>query len=119
MVGRFYCGFLDSIEVFDLNSPGEGTRLLTIPTKRSKDGLRGAFFPSYVDSRYAEQLQGIISSLSFCPDFSGLYAAGTFTSSIGMFAENTGAEVLMYLDGVSGPISHVSWVPGYSEYMVN
>jgi telomerase Cajal body protein 1 len=38
---RIYCGFLDAMEVFDLASPGEGTRLLTIPTKKSKDGLRG------------------------------------------------------------------------------
>lgn len=91
---KFYCGFLDAIEVFDLAVPGEGTRLLTIPTKRSKDGLRG-----------------IISSLAFCPDYSGLYAAGTFNSSIGLFSEDTGAQVLMYLDGVSGPISHLQFHP--------
>lgn len=29
------------MEVFDLNVPGEGLRLLTRPTKKSKDGLRG------------------------------------------------------------------------------
>ncbi|PVF91744.1 WD40 repeat-like protein [Serendipita vermifera] len=91
---RIYCGFLDAIEVFDVASPGEGTRLLTIPTKKSKDGLRG-----------------IISALSFCPDYSGLFAAGTFNSSIGLFSEETGGQVLMYLEQVAGPIMQLQFHP--------
>ncbi|PVF91597.1 WD40 repeat-like protein [Serendipita vermifera] len=91
---RIYCGFLDAIEVFDLASPGEGTRLLTIPNKKSKDGLRG-----------------IISALSFCPDYSGLFAAGTFNSSIGLFSEETGGQVLMYLEKVAGPIMQLQFHP--------
>jgi hypothetical protein len=38
---RLYCGFEDAIEVFDLTRPGEGTRLMTTPSKKSKDGLKG------------------------------------------------------------------------------
>ena len=38
---RLYCGFEDAIEVFDLSRPGEGTRLHTTPSKKSKDGLKG------------------------------------------------------------------------------
>ena len=38
-----FCGFTDAIEVFDISAPGEGTRLFTRPTKKSKDGLRGMF----------------------------------------------------------------------------
>ncbi|PVF91746.1 hypothetical protein CPB86DRAFT_718900 [Serendipita vermifera] len=90
---KIYCGFLDAIEVFYLASPGEGTRILTIPTKKSKDGLRG-----------------IISALSFCPDYSGLFAAGTFNSSIGLFSEETGGQVLMYLEQVVGPIMQASFI---------
>ena len=40
-VSRLYCGFEDAIEVFDVHYPGEGTRLRTVPTKKSRDGLRG------------------------------------------------------------------------------
>ena len=38
---RLYCGFEDAIELFDLSRPGEGTRLYTTPSKKSKDGLKG------------------------------------------------------------------------------
>jgi len=38
---RLYCGFEDAIEVFDFAFPGEGTRLPTTPSKKSKDGLKG------------------------------------------------------------------------------
>lgn len=90
----FYCGFLDAIEVFDLQYPGEGTRLLTTPTKRSKDGLRG-----------------IISSIAFSPDYSGLYAAGTFNASIGLLSEDTGAQILLYLDDVPSAITQLKFSP--------
>ncbi|KAF8761248.1 WD40 repeat-like protein [Rhizoctonia solani] len=40
-MNRLYCGFEDAIEVFDVHCPGEGTRLHTIPTKKSRDGMRG------------------------------------------------------------------------------
>ena len=40
-----FCGFTDAIEVFDVSAPGEGVRLFTRPTKKSKDGLRGMFPP--------------------------------------------------------------------------
>ena len=38
---RLYCGFEDAIEVFDVNYPGEGTRLATTPSRKSRDGLKG------------------------------------------------------------------------------
>jgi hypothetical protein len=41
---RLYCGFEDAIELFDLSRPGEGTRLHTTPSKKSKDGLKGRLF---------------------------------------------------------------------------
>jgi hypothetical protein len=106
-IPRFYCGYLDAIEIFDLNLPGEGTRLLTRPTKKSKDGVRGTFLPIHVH-RADHLIVGIISAIDFCPDYSGLFAAGTFTSSIGIFSEDTGSQVLRYLDDIPGPISQVS-----------
>ncbi|KAG8756376.1 hypothetical protein FRC14_003103 [Serendipita sp. 396] len=55
--------------------------------------------------------KGIISSLVFCPDHSGLFAAGTFSSSIGMLSEDTGGQILMYLDDVKGPVSQLLFHP--------
>lgn len=38
---RLYCGFENAIEAFDIHRPGEGVRLPTTPSKKSKDGLKG------------------------------------------------------------------------------
>jgi hypothetical protein len=103
---RFYCGYLDAIEVFDLSLPGEGTRLLTRPTKKSKDGVRGTWLRVHIHC--ADHFTvGIISAIDFCPDYSGIFVAGTFTSSIGIFSEDTGSQVLRYLNDIPGPISQV------------
>jgi hypothetical protein len=45
---RLYCGFEGAIEVFDLDYPGEGTRLLTTPSKKSRDGLKGEWLAMYL-----------------------------------------------------------------------
>ncbi|KIM51605.1 hypothetical protein SCLCIDRAFT_623784 [Scleroderma citrinum Foug A] len=58
---KLYCGFQDAIEIFDIQRPGEGERLYTTPSKKSKDGLKG-----------------IVSALAFCPT-SSYFAAGTLT----------------------------------------
>ena len=44
-VVRLYCGFEDAIEVFDVHRPGEGTRVHTTPSKKSRDGLKGFSSP--------------------------------------------------------------------------
>ncbi|KZT68588.1 hypothetical protein DAEQUDRAFT_727712 [Daedalea quercina L-15889] len=84
---RFYCGFEDAIEVFDVQRPGEGTRLHTTPSKKSKDGLKG-----------------IISALAFSADAgSGVYAAGSLSpassssSNIALFSEATGEAPIMFV----------------------
>ena len=41
---RLYCGFQDAIEVFDVNYPGEGERIFTTPSKKSRSGLKGEAF---------------------------------------------------------------------------
>ncbi|ESK93182.1 guanyl nucleotide binding protein [Moniliophthora roreri MCA 2997] len=83
---RLYCGFKDAIEVFDVGQPGEGTRLPTTPSKKSKDGLKG-----------------IISSLAFCPSYtSDYYAAGSLSpteSNIALFNETQGEIPVMFLSG--------------------
>ncbi|KAK7018084.1 hypothetical protein VNI00_018403 [Paramarasmius palmivorus] len=90
---RLYCGFEDAIEVFDVGQPGEGTRLPTTPSKKSKDGLKG-----------------IISALAFCPSYtSDYYAAGSLTptdSNVALFSETQGEIPVMFLGG--GPKAGVT-----------
>ena len=49
----------------------------------------------------------MISSLALCPDYSELYAAGTFSSSIGLLPEETGEDIPLYIDDVPGPVIQV------------
>ncbi|KAG5643660.1 hypothetical protein DXG03_000540 [Asterophora parasitica] len=100
-----YCGFEDAVEVFDVNRPGEGTRLPTTPFKKSKDGLKG-----------------IISALAFVPaQGSDMYAAGSLSptsSNIAMFNETHGAEPVMFVSG--GPpagVTQISFNPARPHIM--
>ena len=48
-----------------------------------------------------------MSSLAFYLDYSGLYAVGTFSSSIDLLSAETGGDTLLYHDDVPGPITQV------------
>ncbi|KLO15902.1 WD40 repeat-like protein [Schizopora paradoxa] len=91
---HLYCGYEDAIEVFDFLRPGEGTTIKTAPSKKSKDGMKG-----------------IVSSISFAPDQSGVYAASSLASSITLFAENSGDDAVAYLDGMASAITQVKFNP--------
>ncbi|KAK2462640.1 hypothetical protein APHAL10511_005373 [Amanita phalloides] len=83
---KLYCGFENAIEVFDVLKPGEGVRMHTTPSKKSKDGLKG-----------------IISALAFSPSGSytdAYFAAGSLTPSshnIVLFSEAQGGNPIMYI----------------------
>ncbi|EJD01202.1 WD40 repeat-like protein [Fomitiporia mediterranea MF3/22] len=89
---HLYCGYEDAIEVFDFQRPGEGTKIATTPSKKSRDGMKG-----------------IVSSIAFCPDYSGLYAASSLASAISLFSETTGEDPVAYLDGMTAPIMQVKF----------
>ena len=119
---RLYCGFEDAIEVFDVHRPGEGTRLHTTPSKKSRDGLKGEF--SHMSIALGVQAYsvrclsaGIISALAFAPDVaSDLYAAGSLnpsspaSSNIAIFSETNGEVPLMFV-GAEG--QHTGGGAGY------
>ncbi|ODO09066.1 hypothetical protein I350_02665 [Cryptococcus amylolentus CBS 6273] len=93
---KIYCGFQSAIEIFDVANPGHGTsaRLKTSASKASKDGQRG-----------------IISALSFNPDGSGLFAAGSYDGSVALYQED-GREAVGWLDGVEGGgVTQLGWHP--------
>ncbi|KAI5125038.1 hypothetical protein M0805_007462 [Coniferiporia weirii] len=91
---HLYCGYEDAIEVFDFQRPGEGTKLATTPSKKSREGMKG-----------------IVSSIAFCPDYSGLFAASSLTSAITLFSEATGEDPIAYLDGMASAITQVKFDP--------
>lgn len=76
-----YGGYNREILVFDANYPSKvlETRF-TSRTRKSKFGQRG-----------------LLSAISFAPDFSGMYAVGSYTGSVCLYEENTG-NLLLDLD---------------------
>ncbi|KAK7052613.1 Telomerase Cajal body protein 1 [Favolaschia claudopus] len=90
---RLYCGFQDAVEIFDVNRPGEGTRLPTSPSKKSRDGIKG-----------------IISALAFSPSYeTDMYAAGSLAASSGnilLYSETDGAAPIGFVGG--GPAAGVT-----------
>ncbi|WWC59351.1 uncharacterized protein I303_101903 [Kwoniella dejecticola CBS 10117] len=96
---KLYCGHENAIEVFDIASPGydQGERLKLVYAKKEKGGQRG-----------------IISALSFCPDYSGTYAAGSFSGngSVALYSEDTGSTPLAHVEGlVGGGVTQIGWHP--------
>ncbi|KAF8315780.1 WD40-repeat-containing domain protein [Cantharellus anzutake] len=89
---KLYCGCVDFIEIFDLQQPGDGVRLATTPSKKSRDGLKG-----------------IISAISFCSDYSGLYAAATYSTTpnaIALFDPEVGESGDVRPGGVTQLLFH-------------
>nr|XP_031861950.1 uncharacterized protein CI109_002780 [Kwoniella shandongensis]KAA5529022.1 hypothetical protein CI109_002780 [Kwoniella shandongensis] len=78
---KLYCGFENAIEVFDVATPGYNSseRLKIAFTRREKGGQKG-----------------IVSALAFMPDYSGTFAAGTFSGSVSLYSEDTGAAPLAF-----------------------
>ncbi|KXN86954.1 Telomerase Cajal body protein 1 [Leucoagaricus sp. SymC.cos] len=86
---KIYCGYEDAIEVFDVLQPGEGTRIATTPSRKSKDGLKG-----------------IVSALAFSPNYStesdAFFAAGTLNTTLAnlaLYNESQSDAPLMFIGG--------------------
>ncbi|VDC05093.1 unnamed protein product [Peniophora sp. CBMAI 1063] len=100
---KLYCGFEDAIEVFDVAAPGEGTRLATTPSKKSKDGLKG-----------------IISSIAFCPSYDPAYnffAAGSLSlpssasSNIALYNEDVPTHAVGWIGNVRASVMQLKFNP--------
>ncbi|KAI0067581.1 WD40 repeat-like protein [Artomyces pyxidatus] len=100
---KLYCGFEDAIEVFDLNYPGEGTRLATTPSRKSRDGLKG-----------------IISALAFCPSYDPSYsffAAGSLSppqsgsANVALFSEDTGEKPVGWVGDIKASVTQLAFNP--------
>ncbi|KAG2065850.1 WD40 repeat-like protein [Suillus decipiens] len=95
---KLYCGFEDAIEIFDIQQPGEGDRLPTTPSKKSKDGLKGEIL-GLLARMYVDLILGIISSIAFSSSYD-YYAIGSLTPSsqamdnIALYSESNGAAIM-------------------------
>ncbi|CAG8512173.1 15438_t:CDS:10 [Dentiscutata erythropus] len=89
-----YCGYKNMIKIYYTSRPGSnGEEYPTTPTRKSKEGQKG-----------------VISYLAFNPDRSGLYAAGSYSQSIGLYDERNN-ELLFLLRGtLNEPIGGVTQV---------
>ncbi|EJD52439.1 WD40 repeat-like protein [Auricularia subglabra TFB-10046 SS5] len=97
---KIYCGHRDAIEAFDIHMPGDGERLRTTASKKAKGGLKG-----------------IVSSIAFCPDYSGIYAAGSFSSALWLFSEETGSQPVCRLKGTNVAITQVKFHPTEPHFL--
>eukprot|EP01038_Epipyxis_sp_PR26KG_P005427 gene5427-7517_t len=91
---KIYAGSNKMIRCFDVANPGRDcTEIPTTPTKKSIYGQKG-----------------IISCLSFNPDYSGAYAAGSYANSISVYVENSSESVLSLMDLEFG-VTCMKWSP--------
>ena len=84
---KIFCGYTNRINVFSTGIPGSNSaKVATTTCRKAKDGLKG-----------------IISSISFNPDHSGIFAVGSFSGEIGIYDERDCSLLdLKYLEtGVS------------------
>lgn len=89
---RIFCGFDRAVRIFDASRPGKSCELRpTCTTKRARDGQRG-----------------IISCFAFAPDYSGLYAAGSYAGTTGLYAEGR-SGLIVQLGEHTGGVNQVSF----------
>lgn len=79
---RIYCGSNNMVQIFDTTRPGKDSeKRPTVPTRKSKKGQKG-----------------VISCLTFNPDHSDLYAAGSYLKTIGLYDARADELLLLLRD---------------------
>lgn len=88
------------------------------PPRKARTGSRVCTAACHPSTRSPQRpFSGIISALAFCSDYSGVYAAGTYsstTSSVALFDPDvgTGSSPTMYLEGViPGGVTQIQFHP--------
>ena len=89
---HIYSGAKSTIRVFDLERPGEPVQEFLTKSSTGRGG-------------------GLISALAFCPDYSGAYAAGSFSNRITVFVENDAACPALEIRDLDFAITCLRWSP--------
>ena len=87
-----YAASKHHIAVFDLEQPG------ACPVARFSTAKSGGRRP-------------IVSALAFCPDYSGAYAAGTYSHSVSVYVESSGATPVLELPKLGSAVTCLRWSP--------
>lgn len=90
---KLYCGYNNCIRVFDVERPGRSHSLIKTFARahHQSTGQRG-----------------IISSIAFCPDRSGLFAAASYSRNVALFSSSP-PTLLYNLTDHRGGITQVMW----------
>lgn len=93
---RLYTGFPRMIRIFDTSRPGRPVSERPLCKCRSdRSGQRG-----------------IVSCMSFNPDWSGLYAVGTYARNVWIYDDRSAEPVLSFENAhAGGGITQVKWCP--------
>jgi len=100
---KLYAGYNKMVRVFSVDFPGRTCEeFSTVPIKGHKKHDR--FVPSELS------LNGVISSISCNPDYSGLVACGSFNELIGIYDDsNSEFKPILILEGHVGGVTQVLW----------
>ena len=93
---RLYAGFPRMVRVFDTSRPGRPVASRALCKSRAdRTGQRG-----------------VVSCISFNPDWSGLYAVGTYARNVWVYDDRSAAPVLSFENAhVGGGVTQVQWCP--------
>ncbi|KAG1701403.1 Telomerase Cajal body protein 1 [Nymphon striatum] len=94
---KLYCGFNKMIKVFDVAIPGRDC--ISRPTKVKHEGQTG-----------------IISCIAVNPFDQSIYAAGSYSTTIGIYSEPKG-KLMFMLQGQSGGLTHIKFSFGWKSFI--
>lgn len=89
---KLYCGFKNMIRIFDVSIPG-----------RNFKGL-----PTCVKKKYGQK--GIISCFAFSAENRNVFAAGSYSKTVGIYSETDGS-LMHLLDQQKGGVTHMCFSP--------
>ncbi|CAO3632134.1 unnamed protein product [Cunninghamella blakesleeana] len=92
---KIYCGYENMIEIFDTQIPGNNTsmKIATIPNRKN----------------HRKGQKGIISCIDFNQDRSGMYAAGSYSQSIGIYDERNHQLCLKLIEMQGNGVTQVKF----------
>jgi len=96
---KIYGGYNKSLCVWDTSFPGRCMNEFSTTISKNKNSKR-----QISDDN---SLNGIISTISCNPDYSGILACGSFNNGIGLYDQNM--DPLCVLWGHCGGITHIKW----------
>jgi len=81
---KIYCGYNNYIRVFDVAIPGRESHQMNLAKKKE------------------EGQKGLISCISFSPDYSGMYALGSYSNTVGVYTESNNSPICLLHDDKDG-----------------